>query len=153
MTSSALVGNPSNLIETVAADPGTLTTALSPVTSQPPRIIEGHSRANKHEPEAPGVATEQALSSDPLEQTSAASLLRPGDSSAPSFPAQPGVIDKLAQERDNAQSLPPTIKVSIGRIEVRAVTTPPAQAPRQRTKPQPSLSLDDYLRQREGVQR
>ena len=45
----------------------------------------------------------------------------------------------------------PTIKVTIGRIEVRAVTptpTPPAPVKAQRS--QPTLSLDDYLKQRNG---
>jgi hypothetical protein len=45
-----------------------------------------------------------------------------------------------------ATTAPPTINVSIGRVEIRAVP-PPAQ---QRAKPKPAtvLSLDDYLRQR-----
>lgn len=153
MTSSALVGVPSRLIETVAADPGPQATTLTPVMSQVSRAVDGHSPANRHGPETPGVATEQPSSSDTLAQTSAASLLRPGDTSARSFPAHPSVIDKLPQERSNAQTLPPTIRVTIGRIEVRAVSTPPAQAPRQRRKSRPSLSLDDYLKQRASDQR
>jgi hypothetical protein len=45
---------------------------------------------------------------------------------------------------------PPVIKVTIGRIEVRAVT-PPAPIPQQRVKqPSPVLSLDEYLRLRNG---
>ena len=45
-----------------------------------------------------------------------------------------------------AATAPPTINVTIGRVEVRAVP-PPAQ---QRAKPKPAsvLSLEDYLRQR-----
>jgi hypothetical protein len=49
----------------------------------------------------------------------------------------------------------PTIRVSIGRIEVRAITPPPAP-PVQRARsarPGPELSLDDYLKQRNGRQR
>ncbi|HEX2739209.1 MAG TPA: hypothetical protein VHM69_02085 [Rubrobacter sp.] len=42
----------------------------------------------------------------------------------------------------------PTIKVAIGRIEVRSVT-PPAP-PRRETPARPPLSLDDYLAQRNG---
>jgi hypothetical protein len=153
ITPSAVAGAPSKLIETVTADPGPQATTLSPVVSQVSRTIDGHTPANKHGSEALGVATEKPSSSDPLTQTSVASFLRPRDFSALSFPAHPGVIDKLLQERSNAQTLPPTIKVSIGRIEVRAVSAPPAQAPRQRSKPQPSLSLDDYLKQRASDQR
>jgi hypothetical protein len=51
-----------------------------------------------------------------------------------------------------AATAPPTINVTIGRVEIRAVP-PPAQ---QRTKPKPAtvLSLEDYLRQRsKGVSR
>jgi hypothetical protein len=45
-----------------------------------------------------------------------------------------------------AATAPPTINVTIGRVEIRAVS-PPAQ---QRAKPKPAtvLSLEDYLRQR-----
>ena len=46
----------------------------------------------------------------------------------------------------------PTIRVAIGRIEVRAVTPPPARPPTPARTP-PSLSLDDYLKQRNGGQR
>jgi hypothetical protein len=43
----------------------------------------------------------------------------------------------------------PTIKVHIGRIEVRAVMSPPAPAPRpERAKPMPALGLKGYLEQR-----
>lgn len=41
---------------------------------------------------------------------------------------------------------PPTIQVTIGRIEVRAAPAPPAARPA--TPAGPALSLDDYLRQR-----
>jgi hypothetical protein len=41
--------------------------------------------------------------------------------------------------------------VNIGRIEVRAVTPPPA--PPQRDPSPAKLSLDDYLRQRSGGRR
>lgn len=45
---------------------------------------------------------------------------------------------------------PPVIKVTIGRIEVRA-TTPPAPIPQQQVKQlSPVLSLDEYLRLRDG---
>jgi hypothetical protein len=45
----------------------------------------------------------------------------------------------------------PTVHVTIGRIEVRA-TPPPVPPPKQRTTP-PVMSLDDYLRQRDGGRR
>lgn len=44
---------------------------------------------------------------------------------------------------------PPIVRVTIGRIEVRAVTAPTTVAPREApSKPSRNLSLDDYLRQR-----
>ncbi|NMG11111.1 hypothetical protein [Brasilonema sp. UFV-L1] len=47
----------------------------------------------------------------------------------------------------NTPSPPPTIQVTIGRIDVRAVT-PPAPKQTTRTPPAPKLSLDDYLKSR-----
>lgn len=45
---------------------------------------------------------------------------------------------------------PPTIQVSIGRIEVRAVTVPTPQPRAKPARPSPSLSLEDYLKQQKG---
>ena len=46
----------------------------------------------------------------------------------------------------------PSVHIHIGRIEVRAVTPPPAATPRPASKP-PRLTLDDYLHQRNGGKR
>jgi hypothetical protein len=43
----------------------------------------------------------------------------------------------------------PVIRVTIGRIDVRAVL-PPAQPPRRITSTRPKLTLDEYLKQRNG---
>jgi len=53
------------------------------------------------------------------------------------------------------ESPAPTIRVAIGRIEVCAIMPPPAAPARQKTpaRPGPLLSLDDYLKQRNGGQR
>ena len=49
---------------------------------------------------------------------------------------------------------PTVIRVTIGRIEVRAVTLPPVAPPAPRPAPRaPSLSLDDYLKERRGGKR
>jgi hypothetical protein len=49
-----------------------------------------------------------------------------------------------------AAAPPPTIEVTIGRIEVRAVT-PPVPPPQQRVRESPpKMSLDDYLRANSG---
>jgi hypothetical protein len=71
------------------------------------------------------------------------------------LPARPGVqaivptirsLPPIAPLSPAAAIAPPTINVTIGRVEIRAVP-PPAQ---QRAKPKPAtvLSLEDYLRQR-----
>ena len=52
-----------------------------------------------------------------------------------------------------AEPAPPTIQVTIGRVEVRAVTAPAEAARPREGKAPPLLSLDQYLRQRnEGRQ-
>ena len=69
-----------------------------------------------------------------------------------SAPLEPPLADR---EGDAPQPQPsvPTIRVTIGRIEVRAIT-PPAPPPPRATpaRPTPALSLDEYLkRYREGT--
>ena len=48
-------------------------------------------------------------------------------------------------------STPPDVHITIGRVEIRAVTTPPPS--RATSKPAPRLSLDDYLKQTAGGKR
>ena len=49
---------------------------------------------------------------------------------------------------------PPTVRVTIGRIEVRAIPPVPEPAqPLPESKPLPTLSLDDYLRRHSGARR
>lgn len=91
--------------------------------------------------------------------------LRPfGPPHEPAPPARPpgsGVVVAQPQMTRHAEPPPhspaesraipapaPTIKVTIGRVEVRAIM-PPAAAPRPaRARPGPALSLEDYLKQR-----
>lgn len=60
--------------------------------------------------------------------------------------------ERGSRESRGAAPESPTIRVAIGRIEVRAVT-PPAARPPTPARTGPSLSLDDYLKQRNGGQR
>ncbi len=47
----------------------------------------------------------------------------------------------------------PTIRVTVGRVEVRAVTPPTPSASPAAERTGPALSLDDYLKQRDGERR
>ena len=72
-------------------------------------------------------------------------------------PPQPdGYLERGPQEPRVAapESPAPAIRVTIGRIEVRAIT-PPMAAERRAApaRPGPALSLEDYLKQHNGGQR
>jgi hypothetical protein len=68
--------------------------------------------------------------------------------SPPKTILQPAItVSRLAPPVEPPQPASPTIHVTIGRIEVRATSGPPA--PRQRPAPA-VMSLDDYLKRREG---
>ncbi len=72
-------------------------------------------------------------------------------------PQLDGYLERGPQEPRVAapESSAPAIRVTIGRIEVQAITPPP-MPPAQRTtsvRPGPELSLDDYLKQHNGGQR
>ncbi len=65
----------------------------------------------------------------------------------------PSITDRFSEQR-KAPSAPPTIKVTIGRIDVRAVMHKVESTPVRRVAPQkPKLSLDDYLKQRSEGER
>ncbi len=69
--------------------------------------------------------------------------------------ARPATVDAAAAGKPKAQQEPPpapTIHVTIGRIEVRATPTPSSVSP-SRSKPASTMSLDDYLRQKDGGSR
>lgn len=57
------------------------------------------------------------------------------------------------RENENDSASAPTIRVTIGRIEVRAVHTPPPPQSKRATMPAPQVSLEDYLRKRNGGSR
>jgi hypothetical protein len=62
--------------------------------------------------------------------------------------ARPAIADFASSSAERSEAPAPTIQVSIGRVEVRAVT-PPTPAPRVVEKKAPLLlSLDQYLRDR-----
>lgn len=67
---------------------------------------------------------------------------------------EPGRVDKsmdvLKPREESNRAEPPVVRIHIGRIDVRAVTPPPSQPASKPAPAQPRLTLDDYLRQREG---
>lgn len=65
----------------------------------------------------------------------------------------PSRTDRLSEQR-RTLSATSTIKVTIGRIDVRAVMQKAESTPLRRVvPPKPKLSLDDYLKQRSGGER
>lgn len=92
----------------------------------------------------------------------------PGRASGPHAPvsgdllAPAGTHRRTASRRDDvsrhnpregsAETSPQAVRVTIGRVEVRG-TPPVSTPPPSRPKPGPALSLDDYLRQRNGRRR
>lgn len=72
-------------------------------------------------------------------------------------PSASGSAHPSADRRADAPKSPPsppTIRVTIGRIDVRAIMAPSPPPPRtELPKPGPDLTLDEYLRQRNGGRR
>ncbi|GAX60151.1 ribonucleases G and E [Candidatus Scalindua japonica] len=62
---------------------------------------------------------------------------------------RPNIRDNFSTEK-GLNSTTPMIKVTIGRIDVHAVTQQTQQPRRRATPPKPKLTLDDYLKQRCG---
>ena len=90
-------------------------------TYQPPRVTAERNRESTREPAIQPLSIEQIVPPDETQPRA-------------SEPAEPAVI-----------------RVTIGRIEVRATTPPLPAAPRTHP-PGPALTLDDYLKQRNGGQ-
>jgi hypothetical protein len=59
-------------------------------------------------------------------------------------------LPAMAQHHAEPAAYPPQVRVTIGRVEVRAITAhqPASTAPQRSAPPAPQLSLDDYLRAR-----
>lgn len=68
-------------------------------------------------------------------------------------PVMPTHDLSVGRSLQHANTTPaPLIRVTIGRIDVRAVL-PPAQLPRRTASTKPKLTLDEYLKQRNGGRR
>jgi hypothetical protein len=95
-------------------------------------------------PAAPTVARQRVPTVEGVEPvvTFAPLLMMPTESESPELPA--------SDERDGREPPAPVIRVSIGRVEVRATVGPaPPKVPRGRAPPASKvMSLDEYLSQR-----
>jgi len=68
----------------------------------------------------------------------------------PSAPIAPRRTDSPRQEAPATTAEDPVIRITIGRVDVRAVASRPAPPSNPRRSIAPLLSLDDYLRQKDG---
>ena len=112
---------------------------------------------------SPGAQASSDASQDTLASKATPDRPEPPDAPPPVAPRMvrphlDGYLERGPQEPRVAapESSGPAIRVTVGRIEVRAITPPPPMPPAQRTtpaRPGPKLSLDDYLKQRSGGQR
>ena len=124
---------------TMAGSPST-TLAPSPVTVRqasvaPPAGSTGgalvHARSAEHPESVFTPRTERSAPATLISRERAASMIEPAhDRSAPT----------------SAQDAVPTIKISIGRVDVRAVMPPSPAARSAAARRSPSLSLNDYLK-------
>lgn len=108
------------------------------------------SAAPEPHPEQRGPEGATTPAASPPEPTVTLQVTPPGVIPAP--PPGPLVVDRLRVEPGPARAAPasgPHIRVTIGRIEVRAAPTAPAPPPRAAPeKDSRHLSLDDYLKRR-----
>jgi len=152
--------------------PGALSTsqdALPESSPFSPSSAEGESGQAVFRPVRTLVGQGETLTSRPLPGPQASldgaavgsrATLNPPEPPDVPHPVTPRVVrprledypERGSQEPRVAAPELPTIRVAIGRIEVRAVTPPPARwiTP---VRPGPLLSLDDYLKQRNRGQR
>ena len=73
-------------------------------------------------------------------------------------PVRPSIVPRAGSPRiptalSPADATPPTVQVSIGRVEVRAIFPEPQTRRPAPPRPRPAVSLDDYLNRRNGGRR
>lgn len=110
----------------------------------PPRLPDV-AAASPAVPPAPVVSFQPDSALDTIHEPVAPDILPPS-TPAPVMPREPGAPPR----EPAAPTHPPRITVTIGRVEVRAVPPPPPSSRPRPQPPAPRLSLDEYLRRREG---
>jgi hypothetical protein len=145
------------LPEDLSSDPSAAEGASDQAIPRPIRTLIEHGRGATLPPEPSPDTQGSILESEAVLNHPApldALLVTPGTIR----PQLNGHVERDPWEPRMAAPEPPapTIRVAIGRIEVRAITPPPTPPARQRAtpaRPGPALSLDDYLKRRNGGQR
>lgn len=115
--------------------------AVTPAATQTRRADPGSPQLSATLLPTVAPATEtisQPLQPEPL-------LLPPQVHAAMVFPAAPPVR-QVPPGNPNSEPQAPPVKISIGRIEVRAESPAPRAAPPPSHEPHPAMSLDEYLR-------
>jgi hypothetical protein len=116
-----------------------------------PRITRVTAKGTKPKSEAsPAVA--------PVTAPEAAAVAPPAPVVTPATAPVPRVVPAISRSERAANSRAPrpdpsgprAIHITIGRIEVHAVHPPPAPPPPRRAPAPPKISLEDYLKQRNG---
>lgn len=108
------------------------------------------------QPVFPGAGSVPSAMAGTAKAQPSAPVTPPGRAVTPITPRLPEPPPPLETRLANRQSGPPVIRVTIGRIEVRATSPQPERNRRQPAPaahpplPQPALSLDAYLKQRGG---
>jgi len=104
----------------------------------------------------PVARADELTPAEPLKKKGAEPLIVRPQLARPSVPRREGETERgryrPAESLARSTIQGPTIRVTIGRIDVRAVMAQPPQPERART-PAPGLSLSDYLQSRDGGKR
>jgi len=107
-------------------------------------------RASVNDPHREKVTSEERTIHPRVESVTAHKV----DSLVGSSRTVPGRMDKsmnvLQPREESNHAEPPVVQIHIGRIEVRAITPSPSQPASKPAPAQPRMTLEDYLRQREG---
>lgn len=134
----------------------TLQTVAAAPTRRPPAIHEDAKPGRRVDEAAPSIASDVQSTSLPTtaaSRPSGALERRPTSSNLPIIArANANVAPARRPATAAAPAMPASVHISIGRVEIRAVTTA-AEKPRTSTPAAPRLSLDDYLRARNGASR
>jgi len=148
--SPAEPGSPHVAVEPAVSEREALARAESPVPTLRPQADQGGERPS---PEPPRRRTIVVRERQHPPQSEPAARVRPRDP-VPTGPYEvrlplPPALQPPPVPAQAAPTDPPVVRVTIGRVDVRAVLPP---APAERAAPQraPRMTLDEYLRQADG---